>query len=221
MGGCRSGGREIHHASNGHTVKLKDKPLKLPKKLPPAQNTGKRRMTPSMLAFAEHYAQHANATEAVLAHFGGRYTRASAGTRGSAMLKHPLIAAKIAEIRAKATEIAVAATAIDKEWVLGNLKSIIERSMQTEPVLDKKGVPTGEYQFNAAGANRALELVGKELGMFVDRKEVRTGPLEELSEDDLTAIIVELAAQNGLALGAKGSGTSPVEKPATDVPAIH
>ena len=33
--------------------------------------------------------------------------------------------------------------------------------MQQVPVLDKEGNPTGEYRFNAAGALRALELIGK------------------------------------------------------------
>src|ERR1035437_5869658 len=43
--------------------------------------------------------------------------------------------------------------------------------MQAEEVVDKKGKPTGKYTFNATGANRALELLGKKLGMFVDRGE--------------------------------------------------
>jgi phage terminase small subunit len=43
------------------------------------------------------------------------------------------------------------------------------------PVLDKRGQPTGEYRFDSAGANRALELIGKHLGMFKERVE-HTGP---------------------------------------------
>jgi hypothetical protein len=35
----------------------------------------------------------------------------------------------------------------------------------------KKEVP-GEYVYNGSVANKALELLGKELGMFIDRKEV-------------------------------------------------
>ena len=39
------------------------------------------------------------------------------------------------------------------------------------PVLDAKGKETGIYAYNGQAANRALELIGKELGMFIDRSE--------------------------------------------------
>jgi hypothetical protein len=35
----------------------------------------------------------------------------------------------------------------------------------------------GEYSYNGSVANKALELLGKQLGMFIDRKEVG-GPNE-------------------------------------------
>jgi hypothetical protein len=44
--------------------------------------------------------------------------------------------------------------------------------MQAVPVLDKEGNPTGEYQYNGFVANKALELLGREIGMFVERHEV-------------------------------------------------
>jgi hypothetical protein len=40
-----------------------------------------------------------------------------------------------------------------------------------EPVLDREGNPTGEYTSQASSAIRALELIGKELGMFTGRRE--------------------------------------------------
>lgn len=63
---------------------------------------------------------------------------------------------------------------IDKQSILRRLDQVVERCMEAEPVLDSEGNETGEYRFNATGANRALELLGKELGMFVERKEVST-----------------------------------------------
>jgi phage terminase small subunit len=59
--------------------------------------------------------------------------------------------------------------AAERKWVLSSLKNVAKRCMQAEPVLDSKGRPTGEYTFQASGANRSLELIGKELGMFVDK----------------------------------------------------
>ena len=46
--------------------------------------------------------------------------------------------------------------------------------MQATPVLDRHGEPTGAYTFNAAGGNRALELLGRHLGMF--QGDVKIGP---------------------------------------------
>jgi phage terminase small subunit len=59
--------------------------------------------------------------------------------------------------------------AAERKWVLTSLKDVAKRCMQAEPVLDSKGTPTGEYTFQASGANRALELLGKEYGLFVDK----------------------------------------------------
>jgi hypothetical protein len=46
----------------------------------------------------------------------------------------------------------------------------------------------GEYTYNGSVANKALELLGKELGMFIDRKEI--GGLNEfarMSDEELDA----------------------------------
>lgn len=102
--------------------------------------------------------------------------------------KHPKIYARIEELRAKATEKVVAKLALTKEWVLSELVKVNAAAQAAEPVLDREGNSTGEYKANLAAANRALELIGKELGMFVDRKEIRTSPLDDLSHDDLVAL---------------------------------
>lgn len=77
---------------------------------------------------------------------------------------------------------------MDKAWVLSQLVEVVKMGKQAEPVMDSEGNPSGEYKQNLAAANKALELVGKELGMFIDRKEVRTGALDALPTDDLEAM---------------------------------
>jgi hypothetical protein len=64
---------------------------------------------------------------------------------------------------------------IDRAWVVGKLVTNVDRSMQAEPVLDKTGRPTGVYTYEGGVANRGLELIGKNLGMFQDKS-----PLEGL-----------------------------------------
>jgi hypothetical protein len=57
-----------------------------------------------------------------------------------------------------------------RAWVLERLAENVRRAMQIEPVT-LRGVPTGEYRYEGSVANRALELLGKELGLFVERSE--------------------------------------------------
>jgi hypothetical protein len=67
-------------------------------------------------------------------------------------------------------EAAAAEAMVTKQWVLDRLM-VVERAMAAMPVLDGDGNPTGEYSFQASSAIRALELIGKELGMFTGRRE--------------------------------------------------
>lgn len=75
-------------------------------------------------------------------------------------------------IHAQATADAIKAAALTKEWVIETLMENVARAMQAKPVRsDDDGEAIGEYQYQGNVANRALELLGKELGMFVERTE--------------------------------------------------
>ena len=50
---------------------------------------------------------------------------------------------------------------VDAAWVLKQQVRVYERCMTVHPVLDREGNPTGEFKFDANGASRALELIGK------------------------------------------------------------
>jgi hypothetical protein len=128
---------------------------------------------------------------------------------------------RVAEIKADAARIATEQTGIDKAWVVTRLKTVVERCLQAEPVLDREGTPTGEYTFAHAGANKALELLGKEIGMFVDRKEVRTGSLDNISDAELTRLAQEFAAQAGFALAVAGDRPAASGEQATAVPTLQ
>lgn len=62
---------------------------------------------------------------------------------------------------ARIAEKATAMAGVDAAWVLQQAVKVHERCMQEVPVLDKEGEPTGEYRFEHAGANKALEIAGK------------------------------------------------------------
>lgn len=100
---------------------------------------------------------------------------------------------------------------LTKQWVIERLIENVERALQAQPVLDREGRPTGEYTYEGSVANRALELLGKEQGMFVDRKEVgKPGEFERMNADELRDYIRREASELGLGHssveGVNGSG---------------
>lgn len=69
------------------------------------------------------------------------------------------------------TEIRREEIGVNENYVLETTKEVIERCMQAEPVFDKQGDPTGEWTFNANGANKALSELGKYLKMDKPKEE--------------------------------------------------
>ena len=85
-----------------------------------------------------------------------------------------------------------------REWVDDNLKEIVDRCMQKAPVLDKRGVPIGEWKFDSAGATKALHLMGKDRGMFVDQLEVGVNAeLAGKSSKEIEAMVIATALDLG------------------------
>lgn len=105
---------------------------------------------------------------------------------------------RIGELSAMATNNAILKTGLDREWVISRLMTVVERCMQAEPVLDRKGEPTGDYQFDPAGANTALRMLGDTMGLFKPAEKKPEDDYANLSDEDLKRIASELAAQTGL-----------------------
>ena len=106
-------------------------------------------------------------------------------------------------IHSQATADAIKSTALTKEWVIETLKENVARAMQAKSVKTDDGETIGEYQYQGSVANRALELLGKELGMFIDRKEVgKPGEFESMNADQLRELISREAQELGLGAAA-------------------
>ena len=97
------------------------------------------------------------------------------------------------QVNQQALVIASKEAGVSKAWILGMLKENVERAMGTKPVLDKDGAPTGYYEWNGHVANKGLELLGREIGMFVERHELTLAQkLADMPEDKRAAEMFEL-----------------------------
>ena len=52
--------------------------------------------------------------------------------------------ARVKDLRDAVCQLGVAGTAVDREYVLARLKENVERAIQHQPVLDRKGKETGK-----------------------------------------------------------------------------
>lgn len=111
--------------------------------------------------YFEHDGEMSDGAIAKLAGFKAG-TDASAATRACELLKDSEIRARVAELQDEAASMAI----VKKSWVMRKLVENTDRAMQAEEVLDRKGDPTGEYVYQGQAANKALELLGTEIGMF-------------------------------------------------------
>lgn len=96
----------------------------------------------------------------------------TAASEASRLTKNPNIYTRIEELQKERAE----GLKIDATYVLENLLTVSQRCQQAEPVKvwnyeTKQLEETGEYVFDSNGANKALELIGKHLGMFKDKVE--------------------------------------------------
>jgi phage terminase small subunit len=135
-------------------------------------------MTSKQSRFVEEYLIDLNATQAAIR---AGYSKKTARQIGSENLAKPDIQDAIAEAMSLRSD----ATNINAEWVLQNAVAVFQRAMQE--VTPVKHPKSGEQQydedgnalfkFNAAAANRALEIIGKHVAVeaFKDRMEITHG----------------------------------------------
>jgi phage terminase small subunit len=136
------------------------------------------KLTPKQSRFVELYLVDLNATQAAIR---AGYSKNSARQIGGENLSKPGIAAAVAKAKQERSQ----ATKIDADWVLRQAVKLYGRCMADvrpvrnpktrKKVYDEEG--NALFKFNAAGASRALELVGKhvEVAAFKDRVEYSSG----------------------------------------------
>jgi phage terminase small subunit len=121
-------------------------------------------LSPKQRAFVDEYLIDLNATQAAIR---AGYSPKRADAMGYENLRKPEIQAAVSAAKAKRAE----RLELTAEYVVAALHDVEQRCRQAVEVLDKDGNPTGEWRFDASGANKALELIGRHIGMFRDRVE--------------------------------------------------
>ncbi len=134
-----------------------------------------------------------------------------APSQGCKLAKRQIIKDRVAFIKSQTSKLSIERVSVSKGWVLQNLRDIVERAMQAVPVTDKEGRETGEWRFDGSVANRGVELIGKELGMFVERKVIGLQDLRNASADDLLAILSEIDSMTGTQQLPEGDNGDQVE----------
>lgn len=130
-----------------------------------------RQLTPKQARFVQEYLVDLNATQAAIR---AGYSERTAYRIGADLLQKTSLQNAI-EAALKERERRVEVT---QDQVLRDLLEVKERCLQRAPVTDMQKRQVQDeagrdvWAFDAKGALRALELLGKHLGMFVDRARV-------------------------------------------------
>jgi hypothetical protein len=111
---------------------------------------------------------------------------AVASAAATRLLNDVKICARLEELKKKAED----KTVLSRSWVLERLMENVHRAMTAIAVTDREGETTGEYKYEGSVANKALELLGKEIGMFINKSEIgQPGDFDQMSDEELDQFI--------------------------------
>lgn len=144
------------------------------------------RLTTKSYRFCEEYIKDQNGTAAVKR--AGYKTRFPAEI-ATQLLKKQCVIDEIAKMKSGLHF----ASKINPVWVLNKLQTIVERSLQEVPVIDKNGKKTGYWKFDGKSANAALQTIARHLGMLNDKLTVQGHvTVDQMSEEERAQRIAEL-----------------------------
>lgn len=148
-------------------------------------------ITPKQERFCQEYIVDYNGAQAAVR---AGYAANSARKTASRLLTNADILARVRELQREQT----ARLALTQDYVLQQLVDTYRCCREPEPVLvyapDAGGmVESGKYQFDSKGALRALELIGKHLGMYQDKLKLDA----KLDTGQLGKVLEQLGVPDG------------------------
>lgn len=130
--------------------------------------------------FCREYIVDYNGTQAAIR---AGYSKKTAHVQASTLLKNPKVLTRVRELQKEQTERLV----ISQDWVIQQLVDVVEKCLKPVEVMEwdyeaKEMRGTGTFTFDSKGATKALELLGKHLGMYTDKMEVSTAGVTILND---------------------------------------
>lgn len=172
--------------------------------------SGRRKLTAKQELFLEEYGRDFDIVGSMRR---AGYTPTSIQQRHGTLLANPVVASKMRE-----HELEIAHRAgLEPQWVINRLQEVADRCMQAVEVPEHAGRKGGLFKFDSAGALRALELLGKTLGIFNDRLQVDVKGVHERCLDELDAAITVSVIDKAVV----ESLPEPEPEPAEDVPILN
>ena len=124
-------------------------------------------LTAKKRRFVDEYLVDLNGTKAAIR---AGYSAKTANEQAARLLAKDSVSQAVASAKAERS----ARVSVSADYVLSNLVEVVERSMQRAPVIDMRGNHVTDeegrhvWRFDGKTATKALELLGKHLGIFVD-----------------------------------------------------
>lgn len=106
------------------------------------------------------------------------YSEGAASKEGSMLARNPVVA-QIAKDRMPAEFKLKAVKERGPDYVIERAVTILERSMQEVPVLDKNGSPTGHYVYDASAALKSLDMLANWMGMNKEKVDLKVSGSED------------------------------------------
>lgn len=132
--------------------------------------------------FANAVATHGKMKQAALE---AGYGPANADVRAAELMRREPVRQRVTELREKAAEKREAKLTLTRSWVLDNLMKNAQSAVEAR---------------DRSSANRALELLGREVGLFTEKRAIEvTSPLEGLDARALAGLLGRLDELDGTA----------------------
>jgi phage terminase small subunit len=126
--------------------------------------------------FCQEYIKNGgNATDAYRKSYNAsKMKENSINVNASKLLSSTKVALRIKELQEKTSK----KHEVTRDWIISELKNVIGKSSQEEVVRDKEGNPIGDYKYDSAGINKAIDTLNKMLGFYAPEKQEHSGEIK-------------------------------------------